>query len=210
MWVEFSPSNYSLEFSNSRCHDNRETPRSLHSSPESSRDPLAFQLSPEPQPSMSFRRRRRSTPHDFRSQECSPSSNSPGKSLMTGSVPNCLRYSTEEVNSLIRSVDHLPGNLVPCPICNKIVKRERLRPHINECHLLDGKRIFCPLCCVAFKSKGSYRVHVWRHRRGTAGSATPYWVKNLHSIDKSISPLFCKHLHRISATTPSPAKLLIS
>ncbi len=85
-------------------------------------------------------------------------------------VPSCLNYTPEQVNAMIRAVGNLPSNHVPCAICGKIVKRERLRPHINECHLLDGKQIMCPICFQSFKSKGSYRVHVWRHRRGTLAS----------------------------------------
>ncbi|XP_021947657.1 zinc finger and BTB domain-containing protein 8A [Folsomia candida] len=81
-------------------------------------------------------------------------------------VPQCLRYTVEEVNDMVARVENFPGSTVPCPICRKYVRRERLRKHINECHLLDGRKILCPICGMGMMSKGSYRVHMWRHRKG--------------------------------------------
>lgn len=87
------------------------------------------------------------------------------KAIRSSQVPQSARYTAAEVDAMVDKVQNFPGNMVPCAICSKFVKRERLRAHIHECHLLHGKRIVCPHCGIGLKSKGSYRVHIWRHKR---------------------------------------------
>ncbi|CAG7827592.1 unnamed protein product [Allacma fusca] len=94
------------------------------------------------------------------------------KSHRQSHVPSSARYTTAEVDALVDSVNDHSGPYVPCKICDKLVKRERLRAHIHECHLVHGEKIICPHCGVGLKSKGSYRVHVWRHRRGVLAKGT--------------------------------------
>lgn len=104
----------------------------------------------------------------------SPSSSSAGtcatrpktKAIRSSQVPQSSRYTAAEVDQMVDAVANYPGNIVPCSLCQKFVKRERLRAHIHECHLLTGEKIICPHCGIALKSKGSFRVHIWRHKRG--------------------------------------------
>jgi len=86
------------------------------------------------------------------------------KAIRSSQVPQSARYTAQEVDMMVEQVANYPGNLVPCAVCQKQVKRERLRAHIHECHLLHGKRIICPHCGIGLKSKGSFRVHIWRHK----------------------------------------------
>jgi len=92
------------------------------------------------------------------------------KAIRSSQVPPSCRYTAAEVDGMVDQVQHFSGNMVPCAVCQKFVKRERLRAHIHECHLLQGKRILCPHCGIGLKSKGSYRVHIWRHKKGTLPS----------------------------------------
>ena len=94
------------------------------------------------------------------------SSSSKVRAHRQSQVPLSARYTSAQVDAIVDSVTDHSGPCVPCKICDKWVKRERLRAHIHECHLVHGEKIICPHCGVALKSKGSYRVHVWRHRRG--------------------------------------------
>lgn len=104
----------------------------------------------------------------------SPSASSTGtsatrpktKAIRSSQVPQSSRYTAAEVDQMVDAVANYPGNIVPCTLCQKFVKRERLRAHIHECHLLTGEKIICPHCGIALKSKGSFRVHIWRHKRG--------------------------------------------
>jgi hypothetical protein len=100
------------------------------------------------------------------------------KAIRSSQVPQSARYTAAEVDAMVDKVQNFPGNMVPCAICSKFVKRERLRAHIHECHLLHGKRIICPHCGIGLKSKGSYRVHIWRHKRGALPSP-----RQRHSTD---------------------------
>ncbi|ODN04012.1 Modifier of mdg4 [Orchesella cincta] len=88
------------------------------------------------------------------------------KAIRSSQVPQSSRYTAAEVDQMVDAVANYPGNIVPCTLCQKFVKRERLRAHIHECHLLSGEKIICPHCGIALKSKGSFRVHIWRHKRG--------------------------------------------
>jgi hypothetical protein len=92
------------------------------------------------------------------------------KAIRSSQVPQSARYTAQEVDAMVDQVAHFPGNMVPCAVCQKYVKRERLRAHIHECHLLHGKRIVCPHCGIGLKSKGSFRVHIWRHKKGALPS----------------------------------------
>lgn len=99
------------------------------------------------------------------------------KAIRSSQVPQSSRYTAAEVDQMVDAVANIPGNIVPCTLCQKYVKRERLRAHIHECHLLTGEKIICPHCGIALKSKGSFRVHIWRHKRGalpTRGTMTDF------------------------------------
>ncbi|CAL8126456.1 unnamed protein product [Orchesella dallaii] len=107
----------------------------------------------------------------FNPQLRSPSSSAAStrpktKAIRSSQVPQSSRYTAAEVDQMVDAVANYPGNIVPCTLCQKFVKRERLRAHIHECHLLSGEKIICPHCGIALKSKGSFRVHIWRHKRG--------------------------------------------
>jgi len=111
--------------------------------------------------------------HGIRPQPVTTPMKPKTKAIRSSQVPQSARYTAAEVDAMVDKVEKFPGPLVPCVVCQKFVKRERLRAHIHECHLLHGERIICQHCGIGLKSKGSFRVHIWRHKRGNLAVKPP-------------------------------------